>query len=150
MSEDKPKSYVYCTTNRITHKFYIGSHCGSKRNYLGSGVALRSALKKYGRHNFYKEVLHYCKDHQQEEQRLLIALDAANDPQMYNLTNSGAGGSAGRAYSEETRRAMQAKHGGENNPFYGRKRSAACRKKTSDAQHRRWAKYRNHKENRQN
>ena len=150
MSDEKPSSYVYCTTNRITQRFYVGSHCGKKRNYLGSGVALKKSLAKYGRHNFYKEILHYCSDHQQEEERLLIALDAANNPQMYNLINNGAGGSAGRIYSEATRKHMQEINGGKNNPFYGRKQTAASKKKTSDAQHRRWARYRNQKETRQN
>lgn len=150
MSDEKPISYVYCTTNRITNKFYVGSHCGKDPNYLGSGAALKKAIEKYGRHNFYKEILHYCSDHQHEEERLLIALDAASNPQMYNLTNSGIGGSVGRIYSEKTRRALSEKHSGKNNPNYGRKRSAACRKKSSDAQHRRWAKYRNQKANRQN
>ena len=150
MSEEKPISYVYCTTNRINNKFYVGSHCGKKPNYLGSGVALKKALEKYGRHNFYKEILHYCSDHQQEEERLLIALDAARNPQMYNLCTSAHGGCAGYIHTEDARQRMSATKTGEKNPFFGRRQTAASKKKSADAQHRRWAKYRNQQANRQN
>jgi len=150
MSDAKPISYVYCITNRINHKFYVGSHCGSDPHYFGSGTGLKRAIKKYGRHNFFKEILHHCADHQMEEERLLLALDAARNPQMYNLITSAHGGTAGLIHTEERKRLMSAKHSGENNPNFGRKRSAACRKKSADAQHRRWAKYRNQQANRQN
>jgi hypothetical protein len=36
---------IYCTTNKINGKKYIGSHNGNKSSYLGSGVNLTKAIK---------------------------------------------------------------------------------------------------------
>ena len=50
--------YIYKTTNLINGKIYVGKHESSFTNsvYLGSGVALKSSIKKHGRDNFKKEV----------------------------------------------------------------------------------------------
>ena len=137
MPIEKPKSYVYVVTNNINGKYYIGSHCGSNPKYMGSGVALQYAFKKYGRENFTKEVLHYCEDYQKQEGLLLVALDAAKDPKTYNLTNAGSGGSAGRPYAESTRKLMQHKHGGKRNPMYGVKQTPERIQKTIESNRRR-------------
>lgn len=52
--------FIYKTINLITSKIYIGQHNGSYKNYLGSGVYLNRAIKKYGRNNFKKEIIEYC------------------------------------------------------------------------------------------
>ena len=50
---------IYRTTNLIDQKFYIGKHQTLNLNdsYLGSGIHLRRAIKKFGRKNFLKEIL---------------------------------------------------------------------------------------------
>src|SRR3990167_2537894 len=49
---------IYKTTNLVNGKHYIGSHKGTHNDsYLGSGVALKAAIKKYGVENFKREVL---------------------------------------------------------------------------------------------
>ncbi len=59
----KPIKYIYKTTNTITGKSYIGSHLCRKpsyiKTYLGSGTAIKDAVKKYGKENFSKEILEY-------------------------------------------------------------------------------------------
>lgn len=59
----KPIKYIYKTTNNITRKSYIGSHLcrkpGYLKSYLGSGIALKDALEKYGKQNFSKEIIEY-------------------------------------------------------------------------------------------
>jgi group I intron endonuclease len=53
---------VYLTTNLITGNQYVGDHdinAKEKTFYIGSGIALEDAIKKYGRHNFFKEILEW-------------------------------------------------------------------------------------------
>lgn len=51
---------IYQTTNQINNKIYIGLHTTNDINdsYLGSGVFLKKAIKKYGYQNFKKEVIY--------------------------------------------------------------------------------------------
>ena len=59
--------YVYRITNKINGKFYIGVHKTEdfEDDYMGSGVAIRSAIEKYGIENFDKTML-YCYDNKKE------------------------------------------------------------------------------------
>ena len=45
---------IYVTTNKINGKKYIGKHQTSdlNDNYLGSGILLKQAIKKYGKKKF--------------------------------------------------------------------------------------------------
>jgi hypothetical protein len=50
--------YVYCVTNLLNGRKYIGSHAGFvDDNYLGSGVIIKKAISKYGSRNFKKQIL---------------------------------------------------------------------------------------------
>ena len=52
--------YIYKTTNLLNDKIYIGKKVYRKKDdnwYLGSGIYLNRAIKKYGRENFKKEIL---------------------------------------------------------------------------------------------
>jgi hypothetical protein len=51
--------YVYLTTNLVNGKQYVGDHTINGRYYLGSGSILNSAIKKYGKDNFFKEILEW-------------------------------------------------------------------------------------------
>lgn len=54
------KYYLYKTINTINGKVYVGIHqsnCIERDTYLGSGKALKKAIKKYGVSNFYRVIL---------------------------------------------------------------------------------------------
>lgn len=62
--------FIYLTTNLVNGKIYIGQHeftgnLSVDNNYLGSGVYLKRAIKKYGRENFKREILRECKTKQE-------------------------------------------------------------------------------------
>ena len=48
---------IYEIKNLINGKKYIGKDSKNNPNYLGSGKYLKLAIKKYGKHNFIKEIL---------------------------------------------------------------------------------------------
>jgi len=59
--------YVYITINLINGKQYIGDHTINphERNYyIGSGRPyFKNAVKKYGKENFFKEILEWFSAH---------------------------------------------------------------------------------------
>jgi hypothetical protein len=86
---------VYKTINIKNGRYYIGVHKTDKANdsYLGSGLAVKRAIKYYGCESFIKEILYtyddenlaYCKE------RELVSV-ALSDPLCYNLMEGGEGG----------------------------------------------------------
>ena len=52
---------LYQTTNLVNEKIYVGVHkvadTSRSKQYLGSGQAIKAAIKKYGRDNFVRETL---------------------------------------------------------------------------------------------
>jgi len=87
---------IYKTTNDVNGKFYIGSHKTKNINdgYLGSGTILRSAILKYGKHNFTKEVM-FIFDNSEDmfkKERELVSPDFLCDQNVYNLKVGGFGG----------------------------------------------------------
>lgn len=109
--------FVYEWVHRTTRKYYIGSHKGSTDDgYIGSGMAFKNAVKKYGISAF-ERIVHYVGDNfRAEEKRLLIERDAANDPMSYNLKNE----------------ALGAALLGEKNGMYGKKHTSATKKQMTE------------------
>jgi len=120
---------VYKTTNLINNKTYIGVHKTMDPNdsYLGSGEAIKAAIKKYGRHNFSKEVL-FSFDNSADMLAKEAELVEINE-NTYNLIKGGGSYSetsykiteshrknlskslTGRKLSEETKAKMRASAG---------------------------------------
>lgn len=91
--------FIYKTTNLINNKIYIGQRKRSKSVYedsiyLGSGNILTLAVKKYGRHNFKREILEetYSLQDANEKEIKWIARFNSTDPNIgYNLDTGGCG-----------------------------------------------------------
>lgn len=106
---------IYRVTNVESGKFYIGKHqtLDPQDQYLGSGRAIRAAIKKYGRTSFIKEVL-FDFDTEEEmnaKERDLITEDLVIDSACYNMSVGGEGGPhfKNRSHSEATREILRKK-----------------------------------------
>lgn len=88
--------FIYETTNTITGIKYIGKHKTDDINdgYLGSGLILSNAIKKYGKNAFVREILFSfdSEEEMNEKERELITLDVCNSDEYYNIALGGQGG----------------------------------------------------------
>lgn len=86
--------YVYKTTNLINGKIYIGKskYRPGYKNYLGSGVVLEHAVKKYGKENFKKEILEefFTEEEAFNAEKFYIKFyDSQNHDIGYNIADGG-------------------------------------------------------------
>lgn len=92
---------IYKTTNLINGKFYVGKDERNKPDYLGSGINLNRAIKKYGRENFIKETLEVCYTREELIEREKYWIKETRAQELgYNIADGGWGGNT---YDEETR-----------------------------------------------
>lgn len=138
---------VYVTTNLVNGKKYIGKHNGKRPNYFGSGLAIKSALKKYGKASFSKEIIAEVGTDQEAfllEEKLSREWDVVADPNWYNMKVGGKGFCSGVdhpqfgkhqsenhrrnnaearrgnwKHTEESKAKISITSSGENNPMYG-------------------------------
>lgn len=131
----EPKYIIYEVTNLVNGKNYIGQHITDslEDGYMGGGLALGKAIKKYGRDSFKKEILLFA----QNAEALNILEMMAVTPEFcerrdnYNLREGG--GSRGRLCAETKRKISIAKSGHRNHN-YGKRFSDEIRAKMSKAQ----------------
>jgi len=135
--------FVYMTTNLVNGKKYIGMCKNThSKQYIGSGKVLKDAIKKYGKENFERIVLEECdtfEDLSEAERKWIEKYDAVNNPDFYNLTPGGFGGSSEymKEYwsnlSDEQRKISRnwsrKDMTGQNNPMFGKKHSEETKKK---------------------
>lgn len=87
--------FIYKTTNIKNGKYYYGAHSTKNVNdsYLGSGVALKRAIKKYGKENFHREIIEFCDTEEEmylkEEQ---VVFEHYKKEECYNMNVGGKGG----------------------------------------------------------
>ena len=94
-----PYGLIYKTENLITADTYIGQTTRmSDTEYFGSGIIISRAIRKYGRENFEREILCYCKSQEDldHKEKLYISLLKPS----YNI---GMGGSGAGKHSEGTK-----------------------------------------------
>jgi hypothetical protein len=85
--------FTYQTKNLYNNKTYVGVHSTNNINdrYLGSGIKLNKAIKKYGRHNFKREILSFFDTLEEAylEESFIINQEWVNNPNNYNVTIGG-------------------------------------------------------------
>lgn len=100
--------YIYLTTNLINGKKYIGEHYGElDDDYLGSGTLLKRAIDKYGKNNFYKEILYISKTQDEnfiKEREFIKVFNACESPNFYNIHEGGSGGNTTAGWTAEQKR----------------------------------------------
>lgn len=86
---------IYKITNTINGKFYIGKHSTKNINdsYMGSGVAIKRAIKKYGKDNFIKEIISIFDNEADclSMESRLVTIEIVNSQMSYNMTCGGRG-----------------------------------------------------------
>lgn len=98
------------------------------KTYLGSGLYIQRAIKKYGKENFYKIIIDEA-DNEDElreiEEYYIDMFDAVKNKDFYNLKNSSIGGNTydtdknSERYKKRIEKVSKATSG-KNNPMYGR------------------------------
>lgn len=85
--------YFYKITNTINGKFYYGVHETDNLNdgYMGSGIAIRKAYKKYGIENFQKEILNFFNNSEEmyAYEEKIVTNELVNNQQCYNMIIGG-------------------------------------------------------------
>lgn len=84
---------IYKTTNNVNGKFYVGVHKTNNLNdnYLGSGIAIKAAIKIHGRKNFSREILYVFKTSKEayDKEREIVDQHFLSRDDVYNLTEGG-------------------------------------------------------------
>ena len=117
--------FIYITTNLVNGKKYIGQRKYTKnwKSYLGSGVGLANAIRKYGRKNFSKEIIKdgYSQDEINYLEAYYIKLhNAVSDIMYYNIADGGKSGNSFAGKSKEEMMEIAKKIGKANagkNPY---------------------------------
>jgi hypothetical protein len=101
---------VYATRNVLTGRVYVGVHLQHGEEfdgYLGSGIALRDAVSRYGRQNFTRETLAAfvtCEEAYALESQI-VTEEWCRSADNYNLKIGGKGG-VGIKHTARSRRLM--------------------------------------------
>ena len=115
--------FIYKTTNVVNNKYYVGVHStvDLEDGYLGSGLNLHRAFKKYGKHNFKREILSFFESREEayDVEELIVDKVLIKSYECYNIATGGQGGylgedslekskvaNTGKKWSDETKQKM--------------------------------------------
>lgn len=90
--------YLYLISNRFNSMIYIGARSTKKSidrdHYMGSGLHLKRALKKYGRDSFIKSIIDIFSSEKEmyAKEREIVNKDFVNRSDTYNIARGGKGG----------------------------------------------------------
>lgn len=87
------KHIIYKITNTVNNKYYIGRHSTNNVDdgYMGSGIWIKNAIRKYGRDNFVKEILDEANSSAElwELEKKYVNENVVNDKNSYNMCVGG-------------------------------------------------------------
>lgn len=131
-----PYGFIYITTNKINGKKYIGQRIFNKnlKGYLGSGKLLKQAVRKYGKENFFREIIaiSYSKEESDKLEIYFIKEHNAVVSEDYYNISIGGGTNAGLHFSDEHRQKMSESRRGILNCNFGRTLSNEHKNKISE------------------
>lgn len=91
--------YIYKIENKINNKIYIGQcikPINDSKEYFGSGILIKKAIKKYGIENFTKSILCECKTRKElNELEIYYISKYKSNKDGYNISMGGSGGNLG-------------------------------------------------------
>jgi len=134
--------FIYETENLVNGKLYRGKHSTENIDdgYLGSGIAIQRAIKKYGKNNFKRIILNFCHS---EERAYELEIKFIDEPWVkrkdtYNMVIGGLGMPSGKdhvlygkSHSNEARKKMSEAKSGESHHMYGKTHSKESKQKMS-------------------
>lgn len=121
---------LYCTTNNLNGKIYVGVHSTNNPldSYLGTGTALLQAIEKYGRENFTKRILAIFPTKELAFQAEKQIVDEAFISRR-DTYNARVGGDGGFSVNDEVKRKLsQAQHNRWSDPDERAKTGASVSK----------------------
>ena len=132
---------IYRITNKVNGKTYIGQHKYKKLNdsYMGSGILIKKAIKKYGIENFKKEILEFnipTVELVNDWEQMYILFERAKDKAEYNIANGGRGGNPwnkGKKMPEELVKKNSDSHKGQIPWTKGKHLSEEIKRKISES-----------------
>lgn len=87
--------YTYKIINLVNNKIYIGKHSTNDLDdgYMGSGISIKNAIKKYGIDNFSKEILNFYNSSEEalNAEKLLVTPEFVDNRNNYNMRSGGIG-----------------------------------------------------------
>lgn len=93
--EDYRFHYLYKIINLVNGKYYFGIHSTNNIDdgYMGSGVRLHQAYRKYGIENFKKEILGFYETRKSllEAEAKIVTVFEIQDDKCYNIALGGKG-----------------------------------------------------------
>lgn len=95
-NKNKKYHFIYKTSCLFNSNYYIGMHSTSNilDGYMGSGIRINRAIKKYGVENFKCEVLEYLSDRDSlaRREKEIVTEELLKDVNCLNLKPGGFGG----------------------------------------------------------
>lgn len=101
--------YIYQTVNRVNDKVYVGQHKGEfNPEYLGSGIYINRAIRKYGKDKFIVSVVAIANSRKEaDDLEKKYIEEYKKNHQVYNLAGGGIGGDTFKDNPDKKKKAIE-------------------------------------------